>query len=220
MSGWKTFLTYIQAEWDVIMAAPVLIGTLVIVVATVTYITISYLYKEKNEGRQAQLELARDEHDAIKRKLEGENSNDAEKIRKLESDIEILSSRLEEIGPKKLNAKQQEAMKAAVGVFKGSRISIAKDGASPDAASFSAGLVAVFQECGWQVGTPVILGVGTPPPTGVAIKIPDPENRTPAQQAIVNAFDAASIKFDLRSVAPDNTRLEQPVAEIILTTPA
>jgi hypothetical protein len=55
----------------------------------------------------------------------------------------------------------------------------------------------------------------------VAIELPEPKNRNVAQQAIVNAFEAANIAYDIQPFRERPAQeANKPIAEITLTTSA
>ena len=84
-------------------------------------------------------------------------------------------------------------------IEKGSHISIIRDGVVPDAGSLTQSLTRAFHEAGWVVENPVVIGVGNPPITGIAVRVPDSSNMTGAQRAVCAAFNTAKIPYDLQS---------------------
>jgi hypothetical protein len=123
-----------------------------------------------------------------------------QKLHELEKRVAELADGLKKVGPKRLSDEQKKLIISAISNSEGSHVSIEKDGASPDAATLSSDLIDAFQRGGWQVSTPMILGLGNPPPSGVAVKVPEPQKRSLAQQAIVNAFEAADVAYDIQSL--------------------
>ncbi|MDT7533689.1 hypothetical protein OVY48_09665 [Sphingobium sp. SA2] len=158
----------------------------------------------------------------------GSDTPDAVKARidALEQRISEMVPRLAAMGPRKISAEQRQVMVPLLDPFKGQSIDITSDAASTDAAQMSKGLVAAFNSAGWITQTPMVMGLGNPPTTGVGVKVGDPNSLTPAQKAVVNALRAANISFDFQT-GPLHSRRPQmlghpesapPVAEVILTT--
>lgn len=147
-------------------------------------------------------------------------------IEALKQRISELDQRFIAIGPRKVSSDQRQQMVPFLDQFRGSLIQISSDAASADAAQMSKGLIAAFQSAGWHALTPMIMGLGSPPPSGVGLRVGDPNNLSPAQEAVVRALRAAKIGFDFQhgelgpafATRPGQLERPTPIAEIILTT--
>lgn len=135
--------------------------------------------------------------------------------------IDALESRIEEMAPRRVRENQRLAMVPLLDPFSGHAVSISSDAASADSAQLSRGLAEAFHSAGWLVQTPMILGLGDPPRSGIGVGVPNPAQLTPPQIAITNALRAANLEFDLQSRNTghrlgDQNR-PQDVAQIILS---
>ncbi|MFN7400633.1 MAG: hypothetical protein ACK5SX_16605 [Sandaracinobacter sp.] len=164
-------------------------------------------YKDKTGG---------DTPDAVKTRIDA-----------LEQRIAEMVPVLAAMEPRKISGEQQRLMALPLDPFKGQSIIIVTDAASADAAQMSKGLVAAFNSAGWITQTGMVIGIGSPPLTGVGLRVSDPNNLTPAQISVTSALRAAGIDYDLQVDAaqgarpgmPGQIQPTVPVAEIILTTP-
>lgn len=213
------FVDTLKAEWGVIVDAPIsiiIIATFTIVAA---YKVFDFLHKAKVDTIERELSLSKATVDEFKRKTDVDSPDDAKhKIDALERKITEIEVSVKKMEPMRLSQQQKSAMISALSIAAGNKVSIAKDGASPDAAKLSADLVDAFKRGGWSVSTPMVLGLGNPPPSGIEIGFSQLESRSVAEQAIINAFESANISYDLRSRRIEASEGTPIIAEITLTT--
>jgi hypothetical protein len=69
-------------------------------------------------------------------------------------------------------------------------ISIVQDMAAADAKPLTADLASAFQAAGWGVSLPMIMGPSNVPTSGLAVRVENPGNLRPVQQAVVSALKA------------------------------
>lgn len=218
-SIWKQ----IVAVWD----APVPFLAVVVLIWFVMRWAIGSQYAIRLSNAESTEKLLERQLQEYKDKT-GSDTPDAVRTRidALEQRISEMVPKLAAMGPRKISAEQRQVMVPLLDPFKGQSIDITSDAASADAAQMSKGLVAAFNSAGWITQTPMVMGLGHPPPTGIELKVENPNHLTPAQNAIVNALRAANVSFDLQAGplhAPRSRLLGQPerpppVAEITLTT--
>jgi hypothetical protein len=202
-----------------------------IAVAIALWFGMRWYFKSQHETRAANsdstVKLLERQLQEYKDKT-GTDTADAVKARidALEGRIAEMTPQLAAVQPRKVSAEQRQRMAAILDVFRGESVEIASDAASADAPQLGKGLVAAFNASGWTVHTPMVLGVMGNLPTGIGIKVLDPDNLTPPQRAIVSAFQAAGIDFDFLQGAPrglpsflsHGSQRQPPVAEITLTS--
>ena len=210
----------VQSALDSILENPK--GSIIIFLVAfgVSWVFNRLIYQQQIANLSSRLELAKDQASSYKKKLDGASPDEAAAmIRQLEESVRLLKVRVDGIGPRRLSDDQKNAMVAALAIGAGAHVSIAKDGASPDAATLSADISNVFVRAGWSVSNPMVLGIGNPPPTGISISFDPAEMGKPVQQAVVNAFNSAMLAFDVRPYSSMQHRPEQqkPIAEITLT---
>jgi hypothetical protein len=133
--------------------------------------------------------------------------------------IEALEQRIGEIGPRKISLSQRQSIATILSPFKGAIVEVTSDAGSADAAQMSKGLVSAFNSAGWEVQISLALGLGNPPPSGVSLRVPDPSNLSPEQDAIARAFRSCKIEFDCQTEPfRDRFPIANPSAVVILTT--
>lgn len=218
----SNFVEKIGQEWTTISQAPFIFLAILILAVGLAWWVFRYLHAAELTNKNSQLQLANDRLADYQRKLDVDSPEEArQQMRKLENKVSELADQLKRLGPRRLSEEQKRQIISAISISAGSCVAITKDGASPDAATLSSDLVDAFRRGGWEVSTPVVLGLGNPPPSGVAIELPEPKNRNVAQQAIVNAFEAANIAYDIQPFRERPAQeANKPIAEITLTTSA
>jgi len=191
------------------------------VAAVATWAGYRYLHNEKLSVLEERIKLRDEKISDFQRQLAVSSPDEAAiKVSELEAKISELEAKVLASGPRKLADHQKNAMVSALAIAKGSRVAITKDGASPDAAKMSAGLSEVFTKAGWIVENPVVLGLASPPSTGISLNIYENSFGSVEAQAIINAFKAASIEFDQQMSRRESDSAPGTIAEILLTTPA
>lgn len=204
---------------DPLRTNPVAWLVLTLVQSTIIWKVFSYFNSNSNESIRSQLDLARDQLADYKDKLNGASPDEARhRVKVLEEKIAHLSNRVDLLGPRRLGIQQKETLLSRLSIGRGRTISIAKDGASADASTFGADLSDVFRQAGWNVESPVVLGLGNPPPTGIQLAF-NPVEAKEIRAALLQAFDSCGLKYDLgEDLINLRSRDGKLVCEITLTT--
>jgi hypothetical protein len=67
-----------------------------------------------------------------------------------------------------------------------------------DARGLANDLKFAFQSNGWNVQSPMVMGLGNPPPTGIALHVADQNALTAPEFAVKSALEAARLEFDIQ----------------------
>ncbi len=221
ISGGYWVIDWFKSEWETLVSAPATFVISALIFAFVGYLFKQILSQSKIETLEERLRLSAEKNLDFQQKLEVKSPDEAkQKIEALEARLIEFEAKMETFGPRKLSESKIVELSNSLAECRGSLISIIKDGASTDAQTLSSSFHEVFRRAGWKTESPMVLGLGNPPPSGIAISIPHPDTQTREHKLLVTAFENAGIKFDLRTdLAPYlDTKEQQPVAEILLTT--
>ena len=215
--GIQDILDWLGGQFAVIAQAPLVYIATIAAVAFVIWRIVEWHFKTRLENSASTVDLLNERLQDYKEKLSGATPDEAR------ARMDALEARIEALGPRRISRDQQHKMIPHLDPFKGSGIVISVDGVSPDAAGLSAGMKAAFGMAGWHITNPTIIGIGSSPKSGIGLTVEDKSNLTAMQQAIVSAFRAANIEFDIKqgSLAGLSHPGRPPAAaEIILTTKA
>lgn len=195
-------VAFAKENWAVIEQAP-----WAFVISATLFLAIGYAVAAGLTSERLQLAEARVAD--YKEKLEGKSPDEAGKL------IASLEKRLAAVEPLSLTEQQERTMGE---VLSGNPagIMISHDAASGQYKKLHGQLARIFSLAGWDVRTPMVMGVGNPPPSGIAIISHGRD--VPEGRAIMRAFSAAGIKYDAQSM-PDIAISEMPALEILVTTP-
>jgi hypothetical protein len=185
------FLTYFVREWRVIWQAPITFIAAIIVAAGTIYWAMDWRYGGVIDGLNERIGLRDDQIQSLKDKV-GTSSPDEIKAR-----IDRLEAQVHGVLPRRLTDAQRNAIADILRTSPG-QIEIAQDIGVADARPFAGDLILAFQNAGWTVQTPMILGPGNPPPHGVGITVPDPNSLSPRQALIIQALRSQGIQFDIQ----------------------
>jgi hypothetical protein len=98
--------------------------------------------------------------------------------------------------PRELPANQREQIISKLKAFAGNRISILGVG-GPEAGGFGDQIVATVVQAGWHLNALSLYRVADTPRKGLVFAVPDPRSMTPAEIALVTAFNGVGIKVTL-----------------------
>lgn len=168
-------------------------------------------YKTRLDNAKSTKELLERQLQEYRDKLSGASPDEAK------ARLDALEARLDGLSPRRLSSDQRNVLSAALDKFSGSPVDIYQDMGVPDARRLSQDIGAAFNAARWDVTTPSIMGLNSPPISGIAIKVSNSENLTEAQAAIVDAFKKAKLEFDLQTGEPRPTRPEGPLAVAAIT---
>lgn len=91
-------------------------------------------------------------------------------------------------------------------------VEVAYDGACADARGYQADLARVLAEAGWQVASPMVIGPGVHPSSGLAVCVPAAA-AAPEAASLMDALRAAKIEFDVYKNRPLGV-------SVVITTPS
>ncbi len=75
-----------------------------------------------------------------------------------------------------------------------------RDMAAAEVQGLAMDFVGAFEAAGWRAGAGMVGGMGNPPPTGLAIEVPDPEILSEAEANFVAVLKRFGLRFDLRQL--------------------
>ena len=122
---------------------------------------------------------------------------------------------VDSIAPRRLSDDQSNAISRTVS---GSHfvIDIAADSA-PDADSFSDFLYRAFEKGGWTASNPSVAGIFDVP-SGLAVVLKNLAAMTPAERKVIEALNAAGLKFDTRAIDLSEFCSDESDAVILVTS--
>ena len=186
------------AEAAVIGAAPMTFTLAAIVIGWLIYLFLRSQFATRLDNAASTIALREAQLDDYKQKLSGATPDEAK------ARIDALETQVNRLAPRRLGAEGVAALSRAV-TGAGGKIEIARDGSCSDGPILTRDLVQAFQAAGWKVQQPTVLGIGTPPQTGLALKVSDPMALTRAEAAVVSGLRSANIAFDIhREPRPDH----------------
>jgi hypothetical protein len=131
------------------------------------------------------------QRDEYKDKLGGASPDEAKRrIDRLEAEINALK-------PRKLTDDQKVKLQALLFGLSGS-VSIASELSVGDARVLAKDLIDAFHAAGWYTENPGVIGPANPPPSGIAIRVNDPNHLGPKHIVILNAMRSIGLRFDLQ----------------------
>jgi hypothetical protein len=204
---WRLVLLYFMAELVIkhilqegrlILGAPVEFCIVLLVAMAVAYLASAKLHR-------ATIEAHRATNDGLTERLRGRDEQIAELKAKVGTDlpseikerIDQLESQLRQLEPCRLGDEYVARLTEALRVVQGSVV-VAQDMAVAEARTIAIELSRAFSNAGWSVSSPMIMGPGNPPPSGIGIGVEDPASLTSKQIVIVNALSAIHLAFDLQ----------------------
>lgn len=138
--------------------------------------------------------------------------------------LDALEQRFEErfnaLAPRKLVDNQRQRMVEVLETMPGDHVTVAQDAAVADARILAQGIISAFNAARWTAEMPMVMGVGNPPASGIALRVNDPANLTAPQKVILKAFQEAGIEIDIQQGGAPHDMPGRPlsVAEILVTS--
>lgn len=197
-------------EWAVISQAPVSFAVIAALIATLVWFALRWQFGSQLSSRDGIIALKEAEINDYKRKLDGASPDEAAKK------IEALERRLAAIEPRMLSDAELAALIDGLLIHRG-KVNIAHDGGSPLTKKLHSQIVAGFQRAGWEVSTSMVMGLGNPPPTGVAV-IGPPGSQV--ADTVAKSLQRAGLQYDLQ--AQPNARggpLDDWDVRLVVTAP-
>jgi hypothetical protein len=206
---------FLKDNWAVISAAPWAFVVCAIICLGAGYGGASILNASANSTKDQRLQLADERVADYQDKLSGQSPDE------VKSRIDVLEQKIAALQPQHLSLEARNTITAAISGHPKYRIVIAQDMAAPQAKPMVSDFAALFQEAGWNVQLASVLGIGSPPPTGIALNVIDTNALRPAEQLLKDALERAKIRFDIRAGIPPNGPIAVvPDVGLLLTAPA
>lgn len=203
------FITYLITEAKVIAAAPVTFAAMIGVIGLMMYLIVRHQFADRMDSMQSRIQLKDDRIADYEAKLQGRSPDEAAAV------IDDLKRRLSALEPRTLTADELSAIQDTLRTHI-TAIEIAHDAASGGTKKLHTQLVHVFQRSGWAVRTSAVMGLGNPPPTGLAV-IGDPNGA--ATKTVAQALRNAGIAHDVQPQAHRHSHLDEPPVQLLVTTP-
>ena len=146
-----------------ILQAPATFAMALAILGGLIWGAMSWSYSSQIANLQSRLSLKDDQIADYKTKLEGATPDEAKRR------LDALELQVKALSPRRLTEEQKgkigQSLKGSLG-----SIQIIQDMGAPDAKAYTADLALAFQAAGWAVALPAVLGLGNPPPSGVALQ--------------------------------------------------
>ena len=206
-------IKYLFDEGRIVLQAPVAFATCICIVALAIWIVLSWTFTSQIANLQSRISLRDDQIADYKIKLGGATPDEAKKR------LDALELQLKSLTPRRITIDQRQKITTIISHFKAS-IEILQDIAVADAKALSSDFALAFNDAGWQTNVPGVMGAGgVPPKTGLALRVNDLHNLSPAEVSVKSALEAASIAFDLQMSARRLTPAGGPTPDVsILVT--
>jgi hypothetical protein len=208
----------VSQQFATVLAAPVPFLLVVGIVGIVIWRFLSHHYSGRLSAKDDLLTLRQAQLDDYKEKLSGASPDEAK------ARLDALEQRIEDgfkaLAPRTLSDDQRQKLVEILDGLNGNHVIISQDAAVADARPLAQSIAAAFLAARWTASTPMVMGLGNPPPSGIGIKVPDQNNLSPPQRAIYDAFKAAGIPFDIQNGGAGINGPGRPVsvAEIVVTS--
>jgi hypothetical protein len=205
--------TYVMERWEVIPKIPLFMS--VAIVCIPIWFALKWAYQSRLENKDTLIELQKAQLEDYKSKLDGASPDQAKaRVEALQTQLDNL---VKAVGPRSLSDVQSLAItQSAVAIGGSPLIEIAQDMAAPDAQRFSRQLGQAFSNARWRVVYPGVMGISTPPPTGIAVYAANPASPTVPEQAVMKGFRDAGIDFDIQLSPFDPGEVRQ--ARVLVTS--
>lgn len=211
----EDFIKHMTGEWKEILAgAPVSFCIAVVVAGGLIWGVVNWRYSSIIENYESRLKLKDEQLSDYKEKLNGATPAEAK------ARLDTLEQQVKSLLPRRLSGEQAQAIKNEINSSRFA-VAIIHDAAAADVKMLAGDFALTFQSSGWAVTTPIAMGLGNAPPSGVAVRVQNPSSLRPAEQAVKRAFENAKIPFDLQgglSGVPANFQMSNPDVEIVLTS--
>lgn len=180
-----------MSELGVIAQAPVSFGLALAVLTIIIWRALAWRHLGTLDSLEGRNKLQADQIADYKSKLSGASPDEAK------ARLDALEIQVRALSPRRLSEEQKEKFLSALGIIKGV-IDITHDMAVADAKALTGDFAVTFQRAGWTVSLPAGMGIGNPPPSGIALRVRDVKVLTPVQATVKHALEAADICFDLQ----------------------
>lgn len=212
------FIEYLAAQGQVVIGAPIPFLVCVLITALGIYWFVGKLYDARLLTVQGERDSERGEVSRLRARLEefkdklASNTPDEAKAR-----LDALEAQVAAFKPRRLSNEQRTAMTAILTRAVGA-VDVTLDMACGDGRPLAGDIIWAFQNAGWEVQNPSVMGPANPPPQGLGVRIVDPANPTLRQAGILDALRDAGVHFDLqRGGIRGMPGRPEPDAEILIS---
>lgn len=184
-------LTFFKGEWQTISQAPFTFATGAILISGLAFLILRAFFEGRISTLEGRISLKDDQLADYKNKLSGATPDEAkQRLEKLEQQVVALS-------PRRLN---DDNVRKLVSVLSESpaTIEISQDMAAADARALAGDFIITFQRANWRISAPMVMGIGNPPPTGIALQVQNVRDLRPSELLVKRALENAGIDFDLQ----------------------
>lgn len=203
------------------MSAPVPFFAAVMFAGFIIWKIVQREYSNRLADAASKLELSAARVTDYERKLSGASPDEAKaQIELLEKRIDDLSPQINALAPRTFTAEQRETASRFAAPYRDGYLRIAADGSSHDAANLGRGIAAAFQGGGWRVDMVMMLGIGEPPQSGVAVMVWNPNSLAPVENVVTDALKWSGVEFNLRVREGRRPRdgEREPDVEVLITS--
>lgn len=215
-TSFESAVASVSQQFSTFLAAPVPFLLVLAIVAIGIWRYFVHHYSGRLDAKDALLTLRQAQLDDYKEKLSGASPEEARaRVDALEKWIE---DQLSALAPRSLSEDQRKKIVHELEKQNGQHVTIAHEVGAADSVALAKSIGAAFLAARWTISTPIIMGLSNGPVSGIGVVVPDQNNLTEPQRAIINAFKIAKIDIDIQSgFIAENC--PQPVAEIIISSP-
>jgi hypothetical protein len=217
-TSFESAVASVGQQFSTVLAAPIPFLLVVGFVAFGIWKFLAHHYSGRLDAKDDLLALRQAQLDDYKEKLSGASPEEAR------ARVDALEQRIEDgfnaLAPRILSEDQRKKMVEALDVQNGHHVTIAHDAAVADSVKLARSIGSAFLAARWTTSTPMVMGLGNPPPSGIAVIVSDQNNLTAAQLAIIIAFKIAKIEVDIQTGNPGFSATDGPqsVAQIIVSS--
>jgi hypothetical protein len=192
----ESIIKYVVGELSTIVHAPGVFVTAVLALGAAVWWAMDWRYAGVIANRDSEISSLRTQRDEYKEKLQGATPSEAK------ARIDSLEAQVAALAPRRLTNDQRARLAASLKLPSGMTYTIALIAeASGDSPQFEADLSASFRDAGgWSLIEPTVMGIGSRPPLGLAIQLPDPTKPSPATAIVMNAFHSISLKYAIQPI--------------------
>jgi hypothetical protein len=205
-------------ELAVITAAPISFATAVVIVGALIWLIVNWSYNSILASKNAEISLQDRRLADYREKLGGASPSEAEHR------IEVLTSRLAKLEPRRLDEDQREKILGVLRRYPGNSylLRVSRDAACPDCDIYATDIASLIRSVsGWSVNEPMMIaGPAQKSPKGLLFLVEDPHKLTGEGAILVQAFIAAKIDFDIseeRMKIPPDSLVKIPATTIEVT---
>lgn len=210
-------IQFLKDNWAVVIEAPWVFVTMVVIIGgggvavgrTWLNRTISNLKSDiaTLENRH----IAKDERIAeYQSKLNGATPDEARSL------ISGLERRLAALEPRNLDPEQSRILSTHL-VKKPGSIKLIRDMGSSESSKIYAQFGTLLRKLGWDLMEGGVMGLGNPPPTGIAVQSHAGEMLTEDAKTLIAALRAADIEYDIQKT-PEMGMPGQPLTSLLFAT--